>query len=361
MILLLGASGYIGRAFSAELSRRKYPFQPLARATLDYTNFDLFFDYVRKTKPRFIINAAGITGGSNTDSCESARGETLQANAVLPHMLGRVCLMTNTPWGHVSSGSIYSGAKITEDNSTTLARDLNRPELRKLFSEHPERFHGFTELDEPNFSFRSPPSDFYNGSKALGEEAIRGVPQCYIWRLRIPFDQFDHPRNYLTKIQHSPAIHDAVNSLSHRSDFVRACLDLWERKADFGTYNVVNPGAVTTRKVVEKIIRILKPSRSFEFLDDNDQICSSGMDAPRANCILDASRLLRTGIKMRTVEEALDDSLNRWQFTGESLRLAVGLDQLPSDRFKEHWSEPALSHPSELLDAIASTRQWLRA
>ena len=54
-------------------------------------------------------------------------------------------------------------------------------------------------------------------------------------------------------------MYDNVNSISHRADFARACLDLWKRRAPFGTYNVTNPGFVTTRQVVELIEEILQP------------------------------------------------------------------------------------------------------
>ena len=82
--------------------------------------------------------------------------------------------------------------------------------------------HGFTETDAPNFTFRDPPCSFYSGTKALGEEAIAGVGQSYIWRLRIPFDEFDNARNYLSKVQRYAKVYDNVNSISHRGDFVRA-------------------------------------------------------------------------------------------------------------------------------------------
>ena len=83
MILLLGASGYVGHAFAREMHRRRYSFIPLTRTALDYTNFDLLFDYVRKIRPEFIINAAGYTGKPNVDACETTREETLFANTLL--------------------------------------------------------------------------------------------------------------------------------------------------------------------------------------------------------------------------------------------------------------------------------------
>ena len=114
-------------------------------------------------------------------------------------------------------------------------------------------------------------------------------------------------------------VYDNVNSLSHRSDFVRACLDMWERHSPFGTYNLTNPGAVTTRQVVAKIQRILKPDRTFEFWQNDEEFYQSAAQAPRSNCILDVSKLLAAGIQMRSVQEALDDALQHWQPAGPSI------------------------------------------
>ena len=41
-----------------------------------------------------------------------------------------------------------------------------------LVESAPEKIHGFTETDAPNFSFRDPPCSFYSGTKALGEEVV---------------------------------------------------------------------------------------------------------------------------------------------------------------------------------------------
>lgn len=161
MILLLGASGYIGRAFSAELRRRRWSFIPLTRRAIDYTSFDILFDYIRKMRPEFIVNAAGYAPNPNVDACESAREEVLCANALLPQTIARACLMTNTPWGHVSSGSIYTGAKVAAEwGRMRIERDLNRPEIRKLFDAHPEKFYGFTEWTSPIFPSATRPAIF---------------------------------------------------------------------------------------------------------------------------------------------------------------------------------------------------------
>ena len=50
MILLLGASGYIGEAFAQELRRRNDDFVPLSRREVDYTRFDRLLEYLRAKK-----------------------------------------------------------------------------------------------------------------------------------------------------------------------------------------------------------------------------------------------------------------------------------------------------------------------
>lgn len=299
----------MGQAFATELRRRRYSFIPLTRRAIDYTSFELLFDYIRKLKPEFIINAAGYPGRPNVDACETAREETLFANTLLPQTISRACSMTSTPWGHVSSGCIYHGAKLIDEKGTRIVEGA---ELRQLFAGSPEKIFGYTEWDEPNFSFRNAPCNFYSGTKTLAEEAIRGVGDVYLWRPGMPFNERSEPRNFLWRIQNYAKVFNGVNSLSHLDDFVRACLDLWERQAPFGVYNMTNPGAVLTRQVVEMVERILKPNRHFEFWKDEEEFYRLGAKAPRSNCVLDVSKLLVAGVKVRPVEEALEDSLRNW-------------------------------------------------
>jgi dTDP-4-dehydrorhamnose reductase len=313
MIVLLGASGYIGQAFAQELRRRGRDFTAPARAELDYTRYDALIGFLRDQKPEFLINSAGYTGKPNVDACEVAQADTLLGNTILPQTIAQACEAAGVPWGHVSSGCIFSGAKIVDGANTRSEKDLTKPELKALVESAPEKIHGFTETDAPNFSFRDPPCSFYSGTKALGEEAIGATGQCYVWRLRIPFDEFDNARNYLSKVQRYAKVYDNVNSISHRADFVRACLDLWDCRAPFGTYNVTNPGFLTTRKVVARVEALLHLNRKFEFWENDEEFYRVAARTPRSNCVLDPGKLLATGVKIRPVEEALEDALRNWE------------------------------------------------
>jgi len=285
-ILLLGASGYIGQAFTTELARRSCEAIPLSRAQVNYCEFSTLRSFIRDELGGidFLINAAGYTGKPNVDQCEVEKDATLQGNLLFPQMLSHLALVENFPWLQVGTGCIYQG-----DNGG----------------------RGYTEEDPPNFCFASPPCSFYSGVKGLAEQVLRADPRCYVARPRIPFDGFDAPRNYLTKILAYEKVYDNRNSISHRGDFVRACMDLFERDAPKGVYNITNPGSITTREVVAMMQEILQLDREFKFWESDEEFYEFAK-SPRSNCVMDTTKLEHVGISLRTADEALRDSLVNW-------------------------------------------------
>jgi UDP-glucose 4,6-dehydratase len=311
-VVLLGYKGYVGSCFARRLEELGLPFHGVSRDVLDYTSFEVLLDFLQRVKPAFLINAAGTVGYPNVDACETRRAETLLGNAILPQVVSAACAVISLPWAQVSSGCIYNGAWLRQEGIWTVEPDLTSEKARRILRDHPEEVRGFSEIDAPNFSFRMPPCSFYSGTKALGEEVLEKDSRCYVWRLRIPFDGVDGPRNYLSKIMRYEKVYDNFNSVSHTADYVSACLSLWQRGAPFGVYNVTNPGHVSTRQVVSMIERILKPRREFAFWKDDEEFYRQAARTPRSNCILDTSKLLAAGIRMRPVEEALEDALHHW-------------------------------------------------
>ena len=287
MIYLLGGSGYVGMAYQALLQRKDIPFRNLRRAEFDYTDTAALTALLQAEKPEFLINAAGYTGKPNVDACELHRAECLFGNAVLPGRIAEACTAAGVPWGHVSSGCIYNGA---------------RPDGA-----------GFTEEDAPNFSCRAPPCSFYSGTQALGEEVLTGRTEVYLWRLRIPFNEVDNPRNYLTKLLRYPTLLEATNAISQLDEFCAATFACWEKRIPFGTYTVTNPGQVTTREIVALIRQTGVSHKDFVFFRDEADFMHQAAKTPRSNCVLDSSKLARAGIALTEVHEAVARDLRRWR------------------------------------------------
>ena len=287
MIAILGGQGYIGSAYRRYLESRNLSVYSVSRSVIDYTDRDTLLNFLREAKPDFLINTAGYTGTPNVDACEDNKATCLFGNAVLPGVISEACAASGTLWGHVSSGCIFAG-KRTDGM-------------------------GFNETDMPNFTFRQDNCSFYSGTKALGEEVLASASWCYIWRLRIPFDEFEHSRNYLTKMMRYAVLLDAENSLSHLGDFVRATISCWEQRIPFGTYNVTNPGSVTTREVVRRLQSSGICDREPRYFESIEEFMATAARTPRSNCVLDSRKLLNAGVRLPEIHESLDTALSNWQ------------------------------------------------
>ena len=228
MIYLLGGSGYVGQAYQALLERKGIPFRNLRRAEVDYTDPAVLPRRSAPGKARFPGQRRRLHRQAQRRCLRDAQGRLPVRQRRPSGIVADACAEAGVPWGHVSSGCIYNGARADG--------------------------RGFTEEDTPNFTFRSAPCSFYSGTKALGEEVLAGRPDVFIWRLRIPFDNPRQPPELPDQADPVCAAPrgDELDFRARRSSSA-ATFACWEKRVPFGIYNVTNPGRVTTREVVELI------------------------------------------------------------------------------------------------------------
>lgn len=291
MILLLGGSGYVGQAFSAHLRKRGLEFVAPSHTGVDALSKDAVVEAVDRIKPEFVINAIGYTGRPNIDGTEREKLHCLITNTTVPGILAEVLGERGIPLGHVSSGCIYDGS---------------RPDGTP-----------FTEDDPPNFAFSHPQASWYSRTKTMAETMLRDCPTATIWRLRIPFDEFDNSRNYLTKIMQYERLLEVTNTISQLQEFTHIALETLLRRFPAGIYNVVNPGAIKTSEVAEAIRRSGLCDKQFQFFEDERDFLSTPGRVKRANCILSSEKLTRMGLGLRDIHEALDRTLRDWKWREE--------------------------------------------
>lgn len=283
-LAILGANGYVGTALRKHCDAVKVDYVSLGREAT--RSSDVLRTAIAESGADYLINCAGYTGKPNVDACELHKAECLDGNGVLPGIVRQACELVGIPWGHVSSGCIFTGRR--NDGAA------------------------FREEDPPNFSFRQNNCSFYSGCKALGEEVLEGAEQCYIWRLRIPFENTANPRNYLQKVMSYERLLDAENSLSNLNEFVAACVDSFRLKIPYGVYNLTNPGSVTTKEVVELIRQSGVCSKNFVFFDDESQFMRIAAKTPRSNCVLDSSKAIQHGLTLQPATDVLENCLRTW-------------------------------------------------
>ena len=299
MIVLIGASGYVGQAYRKILVDRHIPYFGVQRRAMTWlaplrpNGAEVAFEQnlinlLKVARATFVINAAGYTGRPNVDACEANKRACLEGNVILADQIRHACETVGVPFGHVSSGCIYDG-------------------YQKVF----------TEDDVPNFSFRQGHCSFYSGTKALAEELLAQAKDCYIWRLRVPFNEVDNKRNYLTKLMTYPKLLSTANSLSQLDEFCKATLMCWQHDLPFGTYNIVNSDSIAAEEVVDLIKKYgleSAKSKSYQFFDSLAQF-NTTVQTPRSNCVLSSLKiqtLLGKQSPLSNVRDAIITALKNW-------------------------------------------------
>lgn len=260
---VFGSTGYVGSAIVKELLARGIEVHRGERGS-----FSSMENQIRYSDA--IINAAVFIRNGKASDCEGHEHETIMGNAILPTTLSNVAESAGIPIIHISTGCLFN------DNV-----------------EHGEK-------DAPQRGFGGH-CGTYVGSKLLAEQAVLENLKSYVLRIRLPFDEFSSPRNYINKIASFPEVYDHVNSLTHRGDFVKVMLDLWDKAAPYGIYNVVNDGQISAREVAANMLArgIIKKEPNF-------------VTHESAGCLLSTKKLLDAGVKIRPVGEAVDDALKNW-------------------------------------------------
>lgn len=254
----------MGSALVDECNRRGLYWQPGQRG-----DFESAMEQISESD--LVINCAAFIPSPTVDACRFHQEETILGNVIWPHRLRDACQQADKTLVHLSTGC--------------------------LFDEQRE----YSETDMPTRSLDGY-CGFYVGTKLMAESIVREWHKHYILRLRLPFDEFDHPRNYLSKLMKFDRVFEHVNSLTHRGDFAKWTLDLWEEKAWFGTYHCANAGQISAYDLVMAMsLRSMMP-KIPEFVK-----------APRTTgARLNVDKLVAAGVKVRSVNSAITESLKNW-------------------------------------------------
>ena len=282
MILLIGESGYIGKEFVKQLSINNLKFISLSYKVCKR---NLLLNIIKQNNIKYIINSAAFVGKPNIEVCEFEKDKCIEGNILLPILLKEVCEQAHIIYGHISTGCLYDGK-----------------------SPSPK---GYNENDEPNFTFEKNNCGFYTGSKALTEKIVKQYTKSYIWRIRLPFENINNNRNYISKIIKYDTLITEANSVTNKKEFVNACIQSIIKEIPFGIYNITNTGSISALDIVQKLQKTIMPNKKATFLNMDD-FYKKISSMPRSNCVTDNSKILSAGIYMSDVNESIDDCLNNW-------------------------------------------------
>ena len=279
-ILVLG-KGFVGTHLSN--LPEHFNVTTLSKSEHHYDQPDALLNILKTHKPDFLINACGYTGSPNVDACEDDKQKCWELNVNLPVTVATMCKTLDIPYIHVSSGCIYTG-------------------YDKLY----------TEQDAPNFGLASEDSSWYSKTKHASEIALK-KSDAYILRIRMPFCDANHDRNFLNKVLKYDNLIEFDNSMTGIEDFVEFIGKFlnklknelntlpWNRDLKPGIFNVCNPGGATIKDVVNYFKEFNTINENWNFVD----ISTLNMKANRSNCVLDCSKIEKLGMGLPDVQQSL--------------------------------------------------------
>lgn len=267
MIMIFGCTGFMGSAIAVECDRRGIQWWPGFRGCASEV-----LERMKQIGPHLVINAAAFIPSPTVDACDRNKEQTIVGNVLWPVTLANVCSVTEIPLVHLSTGCLFDEQReYTEEDAPTRGWD------------------GYC--------------GFYVGTKLMAEKLVRQCEQHYILRLRLPFDEVDHPRNYLSKLASFDRIFEHENSLTHRGDFAKWALDLWDKSSPFGTYHCVNTGQISAIYTAQTLVKNgLYPGRP-QFVKSPDT----------TGARLSNGKLTAAIGPIRSVHEAVADAVKTWK------------------------------------------------
>jgi UDP-glucose 4,6-dehydratase len=284
MILLLGATGYVGSAIVKELQKQGIEY---AVASVRFPlNEQQFVRLLINKNIDTVINCGGYVGVPNVDACEHVdnKQKVMEGNAFLPAALSNICKNLHIQFIHVSSGCIYNDENCEKGEAP----------LRQ-----------FKEDDAHNFGYTSAISSWYSRSKSLAEHLLKD--DAIICRLRIPFDDTTSSRNYLMKIIKYDVLLNATNSFTYLPEFACNIVSIAMQPYAYH-FNLTQPGYLNTQQIVAmlKEKNLITDKLYFKSIDAFNKTTA----APRSNCVLDSSRAIAYKLHMTPIEDAMMQAID---------------------------------------------------
>ena len=282
MKIVIFGNGFLGKSIYKTLYNYGHHVLIYSKKNGDYTDSYFLQDWLAKNQIDLVINASGYTGVPNVDAAEDDKALCWKLNVEVPAIIATSCKAVFSNMIHISSGCIYNG-------------------YDKIY----------TEDDVPNFGLFNPNSSFYSKTKHAAETILNNLP-VYSFRLRIPFDGTLSPRNYLTKLMgydNLISVENSVTCIDDFCNFVHKFISMMQTKEiDTGVYNVVNPGALTAKNVIDNlsIYGIKNPNHKFIDLHELNT------KAKRSNVILSSEKINKLNLGLPPVNESLQKCIKEF-------------------------------------------------
>ncbi len=255
-----GKTGWIGQKLMVILQDEGHK---VIAAESRLENREAIQEEIKHVQPDCVVNAAGLTGRPNVDWCEDHKQEAIRSNVLGPLNLADITCNHNTHMINIGTGCIYE------------------------YDEHHPMGSGIGFKEEEPTNFRG---SFYSHTKCMLDDLLLNYPNVLNLRLRMPISSDLHPRNFITKITKYKKVVNILNSMSILDDLLPLIPEMAIRGLT-GSYNFVNPGAISHNEILDLYKKYIDPAFVYENFSVEEQ--NEILRAKRSNNELDTSKLQR--------------------------------------------------------------------
>ena len=209
---LIGSSGYIGKEIYKSMQDNYKSVLCLKNRMNDLLGISKLIDFY---KPRYLINAAGLTGSPNTKWCNENKRETLISNVIEQLGILNLCNEKGVHCTLIGSGAIFKNSSIpkTEDD----VGDLH--------------------------------SEYYSECRIILESMISNFNNYLYLRVNYPISSNSNPKNLMTKLLNYSTIDDIELSITNMDSLIKIFPKMLENN-ETGIYNFVS-GNIKISKIIE--------------------------------------------------------------------------------------------------------------
>lgn len=272
-ILIIGASGLLGKAVTEEL--KKYQIFTPTLMELDITKREKIEKYVLDKLPDIIINCAAYT---NVDKAEKEKKLAYNINCIGTLNLSQICSSYNITLIHISTDYVFDGKK--------------------------DRYYSYKEDDELYLK----PMTVYGITKLQGEKNIINLCKKY-YILRTSW-LFGDGKNFIRTIirlskenSEINVVNDQFGNPTYTVDLARIINQIIIKQIPYGIYNATNLGSTSWYGLAKKVLTYTRSNCRINPISTQN----SNRKAIRPkNSKLDVTKLLKQGIEIPTYDNALE-------------------------------------------------------
>ncbi len=284
-ILFYGSKGWIGGMFITQILKNKEITIVESETKIKPDNEEQLRKEIREADR--IICTIGRTSGTLSDGTiintidylekEGKLVENIQDNLYAPILLAILCQQLDKHLLYLGTGCIFSWD--TKLNQSTKIK----------------------EEDYPNFFGSS-----YSTVKGFTDNLTRLFPNMCNCRIRMPIVNFDHPRNFITKIANYSKINNMPNSMTYLPEIIPIMIKMSINQTT-GTFNMTNPDYITHSEILDLYKKIVNHNHNYELVTSESEL---NLASKRSNNILDTDKLekwcLENNIHLSTIQEAVN-------------------------------------------------------